>query len=156
MLNSVNLIRIIALFLLYLSLDFQQLQEAFSVKSAMKDVSTFLRSCHKKEPPSRSLERTAPWYWLYKYQIEMVLQTSSSTGSSVLVKNRLSQNIAAIRHILYIYLSPLYFRSIFLYVDTRLSAFLQKKFLFNHQWRNAAAQKIKVPATFAHGSHSEP
>ena len=58
----------------------------------------------------------------------MVLQTSSSTGSSVLVKNRLSQNIAAIRHILYIYLSPLYFRSIFLYVDTRLSAFLQKSF----------------------------
>ena len=58
----------------------------------------------------------------------MVLHTSSSTGSSVLVKNRLSQNIAAVRHILHIPLSPLHFRSIFLYVDTRLPAFLQKSF----------------------------
>nr|DAO08862.1 MAG TPA: hypothetical protein [Caudoviricetes sp.] len=58
----------------------------------------------------------------------MVLHTSISTGSSVLVKNRLSQNISAIRHILYIHLAPLHFRSIFLYVDTRLPAFLQKSF----------------------------
>lgn len=36
------------------------------------------------------------------------------------------------------------------------ACFSAKKFLFNHQWRNAAAQKIKVPATFAHSSHSEP
>ena len=105
-----------------------QLQESFPVKPSMREVSIFFCSCHKKEPPSRSLERTAPWYWLYKYQIEMVLHTSISTGSSVLVKNRLSQNIAAIRHILHIHLSPLHFRSIFLYVDTRLPAFLQKSF----------------------------
>ena len=58
----------------------------------------------------------------------MVLHTSIRTGSRVLVKNRLSQNIAAIRHILPIYLSPLHFRSIFLYVDTHLPAFLQKSF----------------------------
>ena len=58
----------------------------------------------------------------------MVFATSSNTGSSVLVKNRLSQNIAAIRHILHLYPSPLHFRFISLYVDTRLPAFLLKSF----------------------------
>ena len=52
--------------------------------------SCIFASKRKKEPSSRSLERTAPWYWLYKNQIEMVLQTSSSTGSSVLVISRAS------------------------------------------------------------------
>ena len=37
-------------------------------------------------------------------------------------------DIAAIRHILHIHLSPFHFRSIFLYVNTRLPAFLQKSF----------------------------
>ena len=128
------------LFSLHLLLDSQQLQETFSVKPAMENVSTFLRSCHKKElPPDPSREQllgidfiNIRSKWCYKDPVPLNFTRIIDIFSSKNPRRQCSVQIH----------SP----------SIESSSLVDYPSPYNITY----FQKIKAPAPFAHSSHSEP